>query len=61
MGALEMSLINCKNNLILTWFVNVFIVAGTLATQVPIFAIIDTKTYLLLVTLSSQDNAKIRF
>ena len=56
-----MSLINCKYNLILTWLVNVFIVAGTLATQVPTFAIIDTKIYVPIVNLSSQDNAKIRF
>ena len=33
--------------------------AGTVANEVPIFAITDTKLYVLAVTLSTQDNAKL--
>ena len=56
---LEMSLINCENNLILTWSANCFIIANLVDNQVPTFAIIDTKIYGLVVTLSTQDNAKL--
>ena len=56
---LEMSLINWEINIILTWYGNCFISTGIVANQVPIFAIADTKLYVLVVTLSSQDNAKL--
>ena len=52
---LEMPLINCEVNLILTWSSNCVITdsvgAGT-------FAITDTKLYVPLVTLSTQKNTK---
>ena len=38
---IEMSLINCETNLILTWAANLFTSAGTVTNQVP--AITDTK------------------
>ena len=50
--------INCEINLILTWSANCFIVAGTVANQVPTFAITDRKIYVPVVTLSTQDNVK---
>ena len=40
---LEMSLINCETNLILTWAANIFTSAATVTNQVPTFAITDTK------------------
>ena len=52
----EMCLINCENNLILTWLLTSFIInstgAGTLA-------ITGTRLYAPFVTLSTQGNAKI--
>ena len=36
-----------------------FLVAGTMANQVPTFTITDTKLYVPAVTLSTQDNAKL--
>ena len=49
---------NClQSNLILSWSVNCFIVAGTEANQVPTFAITDIKLYVPVVTLLTQDNA----
>ena len=52
---LEMPLINCEVNLILTWsstyVITNFIGAGT-------FAITDTKLYVPVVTLSTQENTK---
>ena len=56
---LEMLLINCEINLILTWSVNCLLVAGTVANQVPTYAATDTKLYVPLVTLSTQVNAKL--
>ena len=56
---LGMSLINCEINLILTWSVNCLLVAGTVANQAPIFTVTDTKLHVPLVTLSTQDNAKL--
>ena len=56
---LEISLINCEINLILTWSVNCLLVAGTVANQAPIFTVTDTKLHVPLVTLSTQDNAKL--
>ena len=54
-----MLLINCETNLLLTWFSNCFIVAGTIDGQETIFAITDTKLCFPVVTLSTQDNAKL--
>ena len=51
-----MSLINCEVNLILTWL---SICVITYSTGVGRFAITDTKLYVPVVTLSTQENAKL--
>ena len=56
---LEMPLINCEVNLILTWYADCFIVSSADADQNATFAITDTKSYLPVITLSQQDNAKL--
>ena len=56
---LEMPLINCEVNLILTWSRNCVIVSSDDADQNATFAITDTKLYVPVVTLSTQDNAKL--
>ena len=56
---LEMPLINCKINLILTWSANCVIISTDVANQNATFAINETKLYVLVVTLSTQDNAKL--
>ena len=53
---LEMTLINCEINLILTWSVNRVTYEGE---RVTTFAITDTKLYILFVTLSPQGNTKL--
>ena len=50
---LEMYLINCEVNLILTWSEN------CVANQNATFAITDTKLYVPIMTLSTQNNAKL--
>ena len=54
-----MPLINCKINLILTWSNRCFIIDNPIADQEPTFTITDTKRYVPVVTLSTQDNAKL--
>ena len=54
---LEMSLINCEIDLILTWSTNCFIVSTNVANQTAAFEITDTKLYDPVVTLSTQDNS----
>ena len=56
---LEMPLINCQINLILTWNANCVIVSTNVENQNATFAITDTKLYVPVVTLSTQDNAKL--
>ena len=56
---LELPLINCEVNLILTWSENCAIVSTNVANQIATFAITDTKLYVPVVTLSTQDNAKL--
>ena len=56
---LEMSLINCEINLILTWSTNCVIVFTNVANQNATFAITDTKLYVPVVNLSTQDNSKL--
>ena len=56
---LEMPLINCEINLILTWSANCVIVSTNVANQNATFAITNTKLYVPVVTLSTQDNAKL--
>ena len=53
--ALEMPLIICKTSLQLRWSKNYIQVAGTAANQNPRFQINDTKLYVPVVTLSTQD------
>ena len=50
---LEMPLINCEIGLILTWSKNCVICSAIGRTE---FAITDTKLYVHVVTLSTQDN-----
>ena len=52
-----MPLINCEINLILTWSIRCFIIDNFIAGQEPTFTITDTKLYVPVVTLSTQDNA----
>ena len=56
--SLEMRLINCKVNLILTWSAD-FMIYTDVANQIPTFTITETNLYVLVVTLSTQDNAKL--
>ena len=56
---LEMPLINCEINLILTWSTNCVIVSTSVANQNATFETINTKLYVPVVTLSTQDNSKL--
>ena len=51
-----MQLINTEINLILTWSTNCVI---TVLTDAGTFAITEAKPYVLVVTLSTQDNVKL--
>ena len=53
---LEMSLINCKISLILTWYANCVISSSAQATT---FARSDTNLYVPVITLSIDHNAKL--
>ena len=55
---LEMPLINCEVNLILTWSSTCVIVSAINVNQAATFAITDTKLYVPVVTLSTQENTK---
>ena len=55
---LEMPLINCEVNLILTWSSACVLVASNIDAQNATFAITDTKLYVPVVTLSTQENTK---
>ena len=54
---LEMLLLSCENNTILTWFSNRVTKSSDLG-QAKTFAITNTKTYVLKVTLSTADNTR---
>ena len=56
---LEMPLINCEVNLILTWSKKCVIVSTNVSNQIATFAITDTKLYVPVVTLSTEDNAEL--
>ena len=56
---LEMPLINCEVELLLNWSANCVIIYTDIANQVPTFKIAETNIYLHVVTLSTQDNAKL--
>ena len=54
-----MPLIHCKVELILTWSTGCIIIYTDVANQVPTFTITETNLYVPVVTLSTQDNAKL--
>ena len=56
----EMPLINCKTSLQLKQSKKCILVAGAAENQVSEFKITDTKLYVPVVTLSAQDNVKLR-
>ena len=56
---LEMPLINCEVELILAWSADCVIIYTDAANQVATFTITEINLYLLVVTLSTQDNAKL--
>ena len=55
---LEMPLINCKVNLILTWSSSCVLMATDTQNQNATFAISDAKLYVSVVTLSTQEHTK---
>ena len=55
---LKMTLINYDLGLTLILLNNYLLVAGTAATQEPIFTITETKFYVSVVTLSTNNNVK---
>ena len=56
---LEMPLINCEVELILSWSANWVIIYTDVANQVPTFTITERNLHVPVVTLSTQDNAKL--
>ena len=54
-----MPLIQSEINFILTWSENYILISGGIDNQVPTFAVTDTKLYIPVVTLSTQENAKL--
>ena len=54
-----MPLINCETTLDLNWSENCVIMATNVAAQTTTFSITDTKLYVSVVTISTQDNAKL--
>ena len=56
---LKMSLINFEINFILTWSAICVTVYTTVANQGGTFAIIDTRLYVPILCLSTQDNTKL--
>ena len=53
------TLINCEINLILTWSNRCAIIDNPIDNQEPTYTITDTKFYVPVVTLSTQDDAKL--
>ena len=53
-----MPLINCEVNLILTWSSSCVLISTAIQNQAASFAITDTKLYVSVVTLSTQENTK---
>ena len=53
-----MPMINCEVNLILTWSSSCVLIATGNQNQAARFAITDTKLYVPVVTLSTQQNTK---
>ena len=55
---LEMPLINCEVNLILTWSSNCVLIATAVQNQAATFEITDIKFYVPVLTLPTQENTK---
>ena len=55
----EILLLICEINLILTWSLKCVIASNIAANQATTVVITDTKLYIPIVTLSTQDNAKL--
>ena len=55
---LEMPLINCEVNLILTWSSTCVLISTGNTNQAAVFTITDTKPYVPVVSLSAQENSK---
>ena len=53
-----MPLINCEVNLILTWSSACVLIAANIPNQAATFEITDTKLYVPVVTLSTEENTK---
>ena len=53
-----MPLINCEDNLMLTWSSTCVLVTTNIPNQNATFAITDTKLYVPVVTLSTQENTQ---
>ena len=53
-----MPLLNYEINVILSWSWNCFVTANAIDGHVPTFAITDTKFYVPVATLLTQDNVK---
>ena len=56
---LEMLLIKCESNLILTWSENRVMISTDVANQNATFEISDTKLYVPVAILSTKDNSKL--
>ena len=56
---LEMPLINCKIEVILTWSRDCVIIYTDVNNQIPTFTMTETNLYVPVVTLSTQDNSKL--
>ena len=54
-----MPLINCEINLILTWSSTCFMMDSPVDNQVQTFVLTDTKLYVPVVILLTQDNEKL--
>ena len=54
-----MPLINCEIEFILDWSKNCVIIYTNVDNHVPTFTITETNLYVSVVTLSTQDNAKL--
>ena len=57
-GTLEIPLINCETNLILTWYANC-VISSSAANQAATFVITDINPSVPIATLSTADNAKL--
>ena len=55
----KMPLINCEVELLVDWSENCVGISTNIANQVPTFTITEKNLYVPVVTLSSQDNAKL--